>query len=183
MKKSIFLVLFGVIFLFGFSQAAANENWRDLSSINDIIGKWDGYKILEIPQNYDMYLPKTSIEVSVTFEYILGSKDVIGNMKIDMNRFLTDWSNIPEMLFIGFTKDLLWELLLSEIGDFTEFTVGGKYFFNFDLSSDVHRFFETDIYGKIQINGNGTKLRILFLDEVSFGLGDDGFNEIVLDKR
>ena len=180
MKKYILIVLIAVLFVFG---AAADENWRDLSSSSDIVGKWDGYKVLEIPKNEEMYLPKTSIEISVTFEYIMGSEEVIGNMKIDMNRFMTDWAVIPEIMFLGFTKDLLWDLMQEELGGLDGFTIGGRYFFNYDLSGSLEDFLKADAYGKVQINENGNKIRILFFDDVSFGLGDDGFDEIVLDKR
>jgi len=183
MKKITFLVLSGFLFFLGFSQAAANENWRDISSINELIGKWEGNRVVEIPRDTEMFIPKSAIEINVTIEYVRGSKEVNGSMRLDMNRFLTDWLNIGEIKMLGFTKDFLWELFVDALTALDDFTIGDNYTVFYDLSSDADDFFQNNSDGDIQINGNGNRIRLLFFDTVSFGLGDEGFNEIVLDRR
>ena len=183
MKKNI--ILFYLILLTGFTALQADEGWKDILSSNEIAGKWEGFKEIKIPRIAEMFIPATSLDISINLEYIRGSKEISGNMKMDLNKFLTDWLSIPEIAMFGLTKDVLWELMVAEMSESEAdgFTVGGKYFFNYDLAGDADDVFLKEDFGKIQINRNGDKLRLLFFEDITMGLGIDGFNEIILVKK
>jgi hypothetical protein len=188
MKKAVFYIIIISLFAFCFFGCATQGNkagaevWRDVKSPNDIVGKWEGSIVQEIPENPDNFMPETSIEISISFEYIQGANMVNGIMKVDLAQFLTDWSNMGILKASGLTMDSLWEVLLGEFAKTDEIDVGGDYFVTKDLSDRPETFFADDA-GKLQINGSGNKMKLVFYEAVSFGLGDAGFSEILLDKK
>ena len=191
MKKIFIPVILCVLFFAGCATqntmtgnaAAAPERWRDIKASDNVYGKWEGYNVSYIPKNAEAYMPESSLEVGISFEYLRDAIEVICTMKIDMNKFITDWQSLPEIKETGLSKDDLWELLSDEFAGLEGFTIGGKYFVNYDLSDESDSFFDGDSAGKFQINENGDKIKMIFFDSLSFGLGDEGFNEIILSRR
>jgi hypothetical protein len=188
MKKAVFNIIVISLFAFCFFGCATQgsktgaEVWRDVKSPNDFVGKWEGSIVQGIPENPDSFMPETSIEISIAFEYIQGADMVNGIMKVDLAQFLTDWSNMSLLKPAGITIDSLWDVLLEEFSKTDEIDVGGEYFVTKDLSDKANTFF-TDEAGKLQINESGNKMKLVFYEAVSFGLGDSGFTEILLDKK
>jgi hypothetical protein len=188
MKKAVFNIIFVSLFAFFFFGCATQGNktkaevWRDVKSTNDLVGKWEGSIIQGIPENPDNFMPETSIEISIAFEYVQGADMVNGIMKVDLAQFLTDWSNMGILKAAKLTIDDLWDVLLEEFSKTDEIDIGGEYFVTKDLSDRPDTFF-ADAAGKLQINESGNKMKLVFYEAVSFGLGDPGFSEILLDKK
>jgi hypothetical protein len=184
--KSIFIFFVG-LFLIGCAtqnnQLDEAEVWNEVESIDDFIGKWEGYAVSHIPSNADKGLPESSLEMSISFEYIEGSKEVNGAIKVDMNRFLTDWVNMAGIKEAGFTKDILWKLLSEQFEKMEGIIISGRYYILNDISDSVDTFFENDSVGKFQINKSKNKAKLIYYEALSFGLGDAGFNEIIFNKR
>ena len=189
MRKSTFMCgnsvfLAAVLFIFCATQNKADDitTWRNTKSLDDFIGKWEGNKTVFISKASNASIPESSLEVSVFLEYIKGSDDVNATMKMDLNRFLTDMSNMPELKWAGLNKDDLWEMLLS-IFENTEYIAGGKYFFNYDLSDKADVFFFDNTGGEILLNDTKNRMKLVFYETVSLELGDEGFTEIILSKK
>jgi hypothetical protein len=186
MKKTVLNIVVLSLVAFSFFGCATQSNradvWRDAESLDDYVGKWEGSVVLDIPENIEGAIPKTSLEVTISFEYLQGAARVSGSMKMDLAQFLTDWSNMGAIKSAGLSKDSLWVVLVGEFQKNPDFTVGGEYFVMQDLSGDVGSFF-SDESGKIQINGSGNQLKLIFSEALSFGMGDTGFTEIILDKK
>ena len=190
MKRSILngiFTFFGILFFIGCStqnnQIKRNELWYDIGSIDNLIGKWEGYRSVDIPKNEENLIPKTSIEISISLEYIKGSKEVNVSMKIDLNRFLNDWLNIEEIKETGITKNELWEILFQEFEKIEGYTIGGRYYINYDLSDNAETFLSNNSDGEFKINDTCDKIKLIFYKAMSFGLGDSGFNEMILQKK
>jgi hypothetical protein len=52
----------------------------------------------------------------------------------------------------------------------------------YELSDTVESFIE-EAAGVVEINRRRNKLKIRFPEPVSLGLGDEGFQEVILDKK
>ena len=164
-------------------NASETESWIDIVSPNACIGKWEGQLTIFIPKDDANFIPESSIEISIFMEFIKGADVVNSNMKFDFDKFVTDWQHVEEIAEIGFTKDSLWELLADNFLETPGFVCGNDYYVTYDLSDKTELFFLPDDNGKIQINKNGNKLKMVFNEILSFGLGDSGFSEIVLNKK
>jgi hypothetical protein len=185
MKKTVLNIivisLVASFFIGCATQGNRAEVWRDTETPNDFIGKWEGSVVQIIPKNDDNFMPETTIEITISLEYLQDAERVNGNMKVDFVRFLTDWSDVGVIKSSGMTKESLWEILTGEFGKNEEITVGGEYFITQDLSGDVDAMFSDG--SKLQINGAGNRLKLIFPEAVSFGLGDSGFSEVILNKK
>jgi len=184
MKKHVLITILFICYAVQNGAADNNTIWKNAESINDFVGKWEGNNIITIPENAANAIPESSIEVGIFFEYIKGSDVVNASMKLNLNRFLTDWSNVPEIRVNGFTKDNLWEFIISVLGVMDDkFSMGGEYYVNYDLSEKADVFFFDNTDGNILINGTGNQIKLSFNKPVSFGLGDEGFTEMILSKK
>ncbi|MDR2596827.1 MAG: hypothetical protein LBC76_05835 [Treponema sp.] len=186
MKKLILIVTFFIFYTAQNGAADNNTIWKKAESVNDFAGKWEGNNNINIPENTANAIPESSIEVGIFFEYIKGSDEVNANMKVNLDRFLIDWLNVPEIKGSGFTKDNLWEILINEfenniIDD--KFSIGDEYYLNYDLSENADVFFFDNTDGDIFLNETGNQVKIVFNKPFSFGLGDEGFTEIILNKK
>jgi hypothetical protein len=187
MKKIVFNIIVFSLVAFCFIGCATQSNktkaevWHDVKSLDEFIGKWEGSFVQNIPKNDENAMPKTSMEITIFFECIQGEEVVNGYMNVDFTQMLTDWSNMEMMKNAGVTIEFLWELITERLEGNEEINIGGEYFITQDLSGDVDTFFSEDS-GKFQINESGSKLKLVFNQAVSFGLGDSGFTEIVLNK-
>jgi hypothetical protein len=186
MKKTVLNIVVLSLVAFSFFGCATQSNradvWRDAESLDDFVGKWEGSVVLDIPENVEGAIPKTSLGVIISFEYIKDAPRVNGSMKMDFSQFLTDWLNMPAIKEAGMTKAILWGALAGEFEKNPDFTVGGEYFVMQDLSGDAGSFF-SDESGNVLINASKNKVKLIFFETLSFGLGDEGFTEIILDKK
>jgi hypothetical protein len=112
------------------------ELWNDINSIDDFIGKWEGYEIVPIPGNEEHFRPESSIKVSVSIGYIKGSKEVNCNMEVDLTRLVTDWSNVEKMKEAGITEDGLWEILAERFEN-KPLIIGRRVNYDFSENSDI----------------------------------------------
>ena len=183
---NIIFVFFGYLCLVGCatqnSQINKGEVWNEIESIDDFIGKWEGSAVAYIPRSVENSMPESSLEISFVFEYIDGSEKVDSTMTVDMDRFLTDWVKMLGVVS-GYTKDSLWELLVERFEEEEVIIIGGKYFVLMDLSGDARKFLANDAAGKFQINTDKNKIRLIYYEAVTFGLGDTGFKEIIFNKK
>ena len=183
---NIIFVFFGCLCLIGCatqnSQLNKDGAWNEIESINDFIGKWEGSAVSYIPRNAENSMPESSLEVNIVFEYIDGSEKVESTMKMDMDGFLADWVKMLGVVS-GYTKDSLWELLVEQFQKEAKLIIGGKYFVLIDLSEDAKKFLSNDVAGKFQINKSKNKVRLVYYEAVTFGLGDTGFKEIIFNKK
>ena len=134
MKRNTFIRAFVMVtflvFVVSTAKISGEELWQDVSSINQFVGKWEGYRNVRIPKNEENFMPESSIEVSLAIEYIRGSKDVFVNMKMDMDKFLSDCIKMNSTSGGGLLKDDLWDIFLKIFENMEGFSIGGKYFEN-----------------------------------------------------
>ncbi|GMO66228.1 MAG: hypothetical protein Ta2A_14330 [Treponemataceae bacterium] len=181
MKKLIFVLCVFAASVFAPSVVTAQDAWVLINNKNDIAGSWLGSQNVQIPASAEMFLPASFITVSISIAFVKDAKDIQFQMKIDMENFITDWLKIPEIQESGYmTKDDLWELLRQE---FSNADVLEKYYIMSDLSDTIDSFLATDSGVEIFLNAKKDKMKIAFGENISFGLGDDGFSEIVLNKK
>lgn len=146
----------------------------------ELIGVWEGAQDIEIPENTESFYPGTSIRFTVRLTHTAPQLPVHLYMKIDMGKFLTDFLQIPLIKAEGHTKETLW----------AEFSAGfagagktiGKYYVAYEVSEPVHTFLTSANSGEVLINTNKMKLKLIFNEVMSFGLGDKGFREMILTK-
>ena len=182
MKKILMLfVILGCTVQYG--NLFGNDIWKDLQNMDQLHGTWEGFLIIDIPQNKEQYLPESSLELALSLEYSRGSQNINLNMRINLGKLLFDWANIPEVQMLGFSADMLWDIIVMGFEAIDGFTVSGKYYVDFSMSEDVSAFNTADSVNQIQINEQGNRIKFIFDDAVSFDLGDIGFNEIILQKK
>ena len=189
MKRHIRNSLIAIICILAFIGCASQEGkgevatWQDIKSLDQLVGKWEGSVNMQIPYDEENFMPESSIEISISIEYTEGSQEIIGEMKIDFDKLLTDWvalgleAGTPEE---EISKDILWVALTEEFAESDDFDIGGKYFLTGDLSGDADEALSDDDV-KFQIMGN--QIKVIFSETLSFGMGDEGFKEIILYKR
>lgn len=192
-KKSLtalFAILASIFFCFTTVQAGDDGSWRQVNPYDDIIGKWEGTKTIAIK---DEDMPESSLNMTLSFECIKHSNDSMSatiNMRIDLDKFLTDFLNSdPAMETLGIQKDDLWEQFLEAKPQFdNEYTITtGKYYINMFIADS----------GKIAVGSNKTaiddfnlwinadksQIKIIYDEPFSFGLGDEGIKELILDRK
>jgi hypothetical protein len=170
---------FLILFVFGFVSHGIvwGQQWRSVTS-NDFIGSWEGSITSKIPRDVEAFMPASSINILFSLIYKKDASDVIADMRIDMNNLLNDWLNLSEIRSQGITKNDLWNIMRQEFSSMEGFTIGRNYTVNYNLSGPLDEFIDD-----IQINSTGDRIRIVFPEPVSFGLGDEGFLEVYLDKK
>ena len=190
MKK--IMVFISILFILAPSVFAQRQTelWRDVTSRDELIGRWEGSVIQDIPRDVDAGIPETSIELIILIEHMQNTDEVSVNLKFDINKFLTDMLELKEIKSLGITKNDLWELF-SELFMLLFETEGeiidtGKYYITLNSSasmdvSDTGKLIWDD-NGIIQINESENKIRIMFFNDFSFDLGDSPIKEIILDK-
>ena len=186
----IIAFLAGIIFICGITQNAAADdivNWHEPESDDDFVGIWVGHIVMQIPGNSEASMPESSLDVSFFLEYTKDTGNLKVNIRMDVDRLLTDWSNEPLIKQYGLTKDALWELFFAEIisGDEAENITMEKYYvsYNISVSGGVDALNYESSFGQVLFNDDKTKIKLIFYDGLSLGLGDEGFSEIILDKQ
>jgi hypothetical protein len=185
MKKTVFTIIVISLVVFYFVGCATQSNradvWRDAASPNDYIGRWEGSVVQKIPQNEENFMPETAMEITIFFEYKRGEAKANSYMKIDLAQYLTDWSNMDIIMNLELKKESLWEILVEGFEETGEVTVGGEYFVTEDISDNVYPV-SSDM-AKFQVNESGNKMKLIFFQTVTVGMGETGFTEIILAKK
>ena len=188
MKKIILAAVFAFVLVTNAFVQTRNEVWNDIASINDIVGKWEGSVVQKIPGNRQELIPDSSIEIIIYFDYVRNSKKIDITLKVDMGKFLSDWLKMDEIKALGLTRDDMWDLFLETINYYDEISDVGKYYIAMKMTMDVNlaatdsSFFSSD-EGEFKINAGKNKLKLIFFEAISFGMGDSGFNEVILNKK
>ena len=190
-RSGILAFFLGIIFLVIIHNVAANENinWNEAESDDDFVGVWESDIVLHVPKS-EAFMPESSFNINFTLEYkkpagFAGNNFKLG-IKMDLDKFLNDWTNEPIIRILGFSKDDLWALFLGEMnsGIGIENLTIEKYFISYSISDRIESFASDDSIGNIFINDEKTKIKlILGEDVITLGLGDMGFSEIILDKK
>ena len=192
-KLKLFLCsILGIFIFIGCStqnnKTSSNESlqgklWYEINSLDQLIGKWEGIRNVRIPKNEENFMPDSEIDVRMSIEYVKDAEKLIFSMEIDMNRFLTDCMDMDSIKEAGFSKDYLWESIIATFEKMDDFSVGGKYFVNYNIFFDAEEILLKDSDEDFVINADGNTIRMTFSEAVSFGLGDEGFTEIILNKK
>jgi hypothetical protein len=183
MNKRLWGVLILLFLILPPGFVHGEEAWKEVAAVFQLAGHWEGSTEAGIPRNREMGLPKSAIAITITLEYAPGAAQVYISLKVDMERFLTDWTKMDTIQDQGMTKDSLWALMEAQFEAGENLTVAGKYFIITDLSVDAaDAAIASDTDMSLLINPAGTQLRMAFTEAISFGLGDEGFQEIILYK-
>jgi hypothetical protein len=137
---------------------------------------------MSIPANAEAGLPKSAMGVSIILDYADGAPQVKATMRVDMARFLDDFARTDAARAQGITQDMIWAMMEEQFSQQQGITVGGKYFLLGDISDTPEQMLGADSDTILEINAEATQLRLVFHESLSFGLGDAGFKEIVLNK-
>ena len=187
MKKGFVLLvlIFSVCYLF------ADDNWRTVENASDIIGRWEGSMIVPLPSgSIDEMLPDSSMDVifAADFSRTANANRLLFAFEIvvDLDKFLDDLLRIPEVKILGISRDTFWELFAAELSSFSIpdlDIVVKKYSIGFMMSEEVEDSSMDFSQGYMLINNERTMIKLIFEEELSFGLGDEGFRELVMHKR
>jgi hypothetical protein len=161
----------------------AEDGWEKVNAAEEIAGDWEGSLDIAIPRNPGLGLPKSVININITLRYVLYEQLVHLAMRLDLDRFLTDWANLDTSTEQGLTKDFFWALLEAQFKTQAQITVGGRYFIIANLSEPPASMFSGNEQDTILIDLLHTRIRIQFHETVSFGLGDKGIEEITLYRK
>jgi len=178
--RKINLILLSIfvssIFIIGCATANTgnSDTWRNVSSVNELIGKWEGASSVGIPENQEASIPQSSINIKEN------SASINSVYKFDLDKLLSDMLKTDGMKQAGITKNKLWEILLNEILSADEDGVFSDYGDFFMLLTEENGINDLS---KCFINEKGNRLKIVFDDAIVFGLGDTGMTEIILIKK
>ena len=183
-RKVSALVLVLVILFTGVAATVSAQTrsgaWILVTDVQEIAGSWEGSIEALIPGGGpNAGVPKSVITITITLDYAKNSEQVTIVMKVDLDRFLTDWLKMDMFRDAGYTKDALWGLLVQEFNQSDGLTIGKEYTLYSDLSEPADDFIDDETEFAL----NGSSLRLTFNEPVVFGLGDTGFTEIVLNRR
>ncbi|MCL1815558.1 MAG: hypothetical protein FWG27_07065 [Treponema sp.] len=173
-----FVLIAGII---GFANAQMGDTWSPITSASSLIGKWTGTQSIEIPQNDEKGIPNANVIFSISLVYTRSNTDVTVEMKIDFTGFLDEWVKVPAMQNLKLTKDQLWKLITDLLSNIMEegFAFDNKYNMFYSMTSDVDSLLNSD---NISINQDKTMIKLVSDVLITFGLGDDGFTELILTK-
>jgi hypothetical protein len=177
MKRFTVVVVFVVLFC----VTAGAQDWKQISSAKDLEGSWEGFETLQIPQNVETGIPKSSLKVTISLQCLSG-KNVTLTVNMDLNQLLKDWLAMPEFKDAGVSKDDIWEYFIDQMSSMLEAEFNDDYTISYPISAPVEEFMDGSTL-VTEINRGKTKLKLTFPDLISLGIGDQGFKEIVLDKK
>jgi len=187
LRNSIIAIIGILAFIGCATQKGVIGDWQDISSLDQLVGKWEGSINIQVPYDEENFVPESSIEISISIEYAQGAQEIFGEMKVDMDKLVSD------MLAMGLeagiseeeiSKDLLWATFLEGASEELEgFVIGDQYYLTLDLSGDAEEALQSDDEIKLQAHVNGTQIRLVLSETLSFGFGEEEFKELVLNKR
>ncbi|MDR2210817.1 MAG: hypothetical protein LBO65_05030 [Spirochaetaceae bacterium] len=180
LRSVLFSLFFFVLCAAGNAQ---NEGWRPVNPGDNLVGTWEGAKILVIPKNEEAFIPNSSLKVLFKLTCVRGEggDDMTVLIDMDFDQLLKDWLAMPEVKESGFTKDQLWDLMVSQLQSVLPDVSFHDYALAYEISTTAGSFSLED--DSLEINRRLNKLKVIFPEPVSLGLGDEGFQEIVLDKK
>jgi len=183
--KRLFLVKAVLLICCAVQGAFANDTWTKPTSANDITGIWEGNLSIGISRNPLAMIPESSIKLDVTLDCREAASRTNASVhftaRMDFNKFMDDFTNQPEIRLFGVTKEVLWEMLVSEMKD--ENITYGKYYLIFTQSEYVDEFFLENSNEQILLNNDKTKMLLNIDFDLSMGFGNDDNSEIILTKR
>ncbi|MDR2552074.1 MAG: hypothetical protein LBD31_02760 [Treponema sp.] len=181
MKKC--LLFAGLILLAGATlEAQRRAAWNPVDSPEELAGRWEGSQIMPIPQNAEAGMPQSFLKITISMDYAEeGGVTVI--LTMDFGQLLSDWTAMPEAKQAGLTKDLLWDMMSAELANaFDGAALAGAYTMTLTISGSME-----DLMGdeslKTELSRDRKKLKLTFPQKLSLGLGDEGFQEIILNKQ
>jgi hypothetical protein len=182
--KNTLAVLFVIFIVCGRAQSAGADDtvWKEITSDDDIVGEWEGKFTLPIPENTRNLFPETSVAITMLMEYVK-EKRLNLTFTMDLDRFLTDMLNMPEVKKMGLSKDSLWEMFMIIMESDSRIKIGKKYFIHFLLSEEVDEFLFDTSKGEVLIDDSKTKIKLVFYEGLSVGFGSEEILEIILYKR
>jgi hypothetical protein len=190
MKKNIFNIFLFVSFCFAAMGVSADENWRLFESVDDLAGKWEGNLTIDISENLNEMIPKSSMDITAIFEYSkntrLQNTDYSFYMKIDFEKFLDDFIKIPEFKIPGLSKDAIWDvlaLIFSSMDEFSDYNiVVKKYYFEFNYNGKIDELVNDSSRGQIFLNKDKNQMKWFFDSAVSLNFGDEDSLDLILYK-
>ncbi|MDR2966059.1 MAG: hypothetical protein LBU88_09820 [Treponema sp.] len=179
MKNLRFIAAF---FIFGLvSQTFVwGQQWRDITSNSQLVGKWEGSVDMPMPSFDDFGISNFSMKITFFMELPRGSDKITMAVKMDMGKFLDVLAISPELGGM-FTKDQLWELITMEAANSPEYTIGNDYSITVDISESIDDFLSDDV--KIQIDTRGNRIKLIFTEPWALDFVDNEINEVILNKR
>jgi len=192
MKRNNF-VFWAAVFLICFSAQgvlAQDTNWRIAESDADFIGRWEGSVRIPVHENREMMMPESSIDFTILLDYFRNQNNAGANfrvnLKIDMEKFLNDFLNMPAVRSFGFTMDSLWELFVGDIKSGMGLLDNGisvqKYSISYNVSENVDEFYNNSSMGTILLNENNTRMKLIFNEAIDSGFGGESITEMILTK-
>jgi hypothetical protein len=189
MKKKIFSIIF-ITFCFTAAVVGADENWRLFDSVDDLVGRWEGKMTMDIQENLNEMIPKSSMDIIAVFEYSKNTRtqnnDYTFFMNIDFGKFLDDMLKFPEFKNFGVSKDTVWDvlaLIFSSMDELSEYNITvKKYYFEFSYNGKIDELINDDSQGQIFLNRDKTQMKWSLGPDVSFNLAGDGSTDLILYK-
>ena len=169
------------------------EIWNELDKIEDLVGFWTGNNTLSVRRNRINDIPKTTLEILTTLNYY--SADwYIGylTLNMDFDKYLDDWlieknKNNNDK----YEKIDLWGYIIRKYMAMENHSSGGQfiiqqyihYNIQFDIQNNVNNSFFQSISGKLLINNEKNKLKIVFNEPLNLGVRNRQTFDIILIKQ
>jgi len=191
-RKSVLLIAFVILCSVSLNVAADdNINWIIPKTPAEVAGTWEGSSTIytaAVPANS---IPESSMELSIILVYSEGSAAGASNfkvtVKIDLDKFMDDFMNMPSVKTLGVSKDVLWELMCMSIGQMDE-TLGsaisiGKYYISYTMADNANEFILGGSSGNVYISSDRTKMKLESINDLSQGLSKNAVYEIILIRK
>jgi hypothetical protein len=185
-KKRFFVILFLVCF--AVSIAGAQANWQTINSASasDLEGRWEGSFTMNVPPDPAQMIPKSSIDINMSL--FCTSSNYLMSMVFNLEKFLDDLMNIPDVKGSGVTKELFWMIMAAAMEsqiDGTGLKISeGNYSMSISMTGNINELLsEENPQGEVFINDNRNIIRLVFNEKMTLGMGDEGISEIILHKK
>jgi hypothetical protein len=187
---SVFLAAVFLICISAQGVLAQDTNWRIAEVDSDFVGRWEGSVIIPVHENLEMMMPESFINFTILLEYSKNQRNAGSNfrinLKIDVEKFLIDFLNMPAVIPYGFTLDSLWDILIGDIKTRMHFWGDGigaqKYSISYNVSESVDEFYNNSSMGIILLNDDNNRMKLIFNEAIDAGFGDSSITEIILTK-
>ncbi|MDR2516723.1 MAG: hypothetical protein LBC88_05000 [Spirochaetaceae bacterium] len=164
------------------ATAPGGASWRRVRTGTALEGKWTGNVTVMIPANPHQGIPATSFAITLELAVEPGSTEAAMTLTVNFEQFLDDLAAQPEAQEQGLTKQVLWTMLGQGFTRF-EFTVTEDYRIIAAETEPVEDVIGGESVQSIEMSGDGTRLRYTLREPISFGIGDEGFKQIILNKN
>jgi hypothetical protein len=154
------------------------DNWTQVTTPDKLIGLWEGAASVDTFEDSNAGVPASSLDVRMNLSYEDQAEVVDSIMTIDMERYFDAGVSSPAAQAAGITKDAMWDLYIGTIADGT---VGDKYYWSIDYTDTPENTVASEAR-QIFVNDDMTKLKMVFVESVSFNLSHQGLEEIILNK-